>query len=106
MKRSICNRAELSFLMRRLRRPETLHFYLHAQFDDALGRQPEERRGADGISRHQHEQLLAPDGHAFTSRDDDRLAPEEVDDIVGVDVEPQIRGRNSASGTLGSSMNP
>src|SRR5688500_12808372 len=34
-----------------------LHLDLDTQFDDAFRRQPEERRRANGVARHQHEQF-------------------------------------------------
>src|SRR4051812_15815168 len=55
-----------------------LHLYLNAQFDHALRRKPEERGRPNGVPRHQHEQLFAPDRHPLLTCDDDRLATEEV----------------------------
>src|SRR5688500_15008211 len=64
--------------------PRTLHFDLHAELDHSLGRQLEERCGADGIARHEDKQLLAPDRHSLAARYDDRLAPEEVRHVFRV----------------------
>src|SRR4051794_21834962 len=61
-----------------------LYLDLNAQFDDALGGQPEEGGRADRVPRHKDEQLFAPDRHAAAVRHEDRLATEEVRHIVGV----------------------
>ncbi len=65
-----------------------LHLDLHAQLDDAVGGKPEKPGRTDGVLREEREQLLAPGGHPFPARHDDGLAPQEIGDVLGVDVEP------------------
>src|SRR5688572_10444648 len=65
----------------RLSASRSLHFDLHAQFHHALRRKAEERCRTHGIARHQDEQMLAPDRHATSARDDDRLATEKVSQV-------------------------
>ena len=48
---------------------------LHAELHHPLRRQPEERRRAHGVARHEHEQPLPPGGHALRLADDERFAP-------------------------------
>src|SRR5687768_78624 len=55
---------------------------LHPQFDHALGRQPEERRCPDRVSRHQHEQPLAPHRHSRALRHDQRLPSQEKRNVI------------------------
>ena len=64
----------------------TLHLDLNAELHHSFGRQTEERRRPNGITRHQYKQFLPPDRHALTARDDDRLATEEVRRFVEIDV--------------------
>jgi hypothetical protein len=74
---------------------------MHAELDNAIRRQPEERCRANRIARHEHEQLLAPDCHALPWRHDDRLPPEEIRYVVRIDIDGGLaisRGLLAAEG--------
>src|SRR6266513_1289031 len=52
-------------------------FHLRPHFEHLVPRDLEEGRGAQGVTRHEREQLLAPVRHAGPVGGDERLAPEE-----------------------------
>src|SRR5678816_4544839 len=56
----------------------------------------EERCCPDGVARHHDEELFAPDGHARTFRDEDRLAAEEVRHVLEVQFDAQLACRKES----------
>ena len=73
-------------------RDSSLEFHLHAELDDALGRDLEERIGAHGVAGNEHEQPFSPQRQAGTAGRQQRLDAEEERRLVQVDGKTANRG--------------
>ncbi len=96
---------------RRLRRGPALRtgalqLDLHSNLHDPFRRNPEERRGADGVAGHEGEEALSPERHAGTFRGDEGFDPEEKRGLLRSMGNPGAGIAFSATGMSGSCMNP